>query len=41
MSAAATLKVALARNDLALEQLVSMRDREALRLPWIGLKVWA
>ena len=28
-------------NGLTLEQLVAMREREALRLPWIGPKVWA
>jgi hypothetical protein len=41
VSAAATLKAALAHNGLTLEQLVAMREREALRLPWIGPKVWA
>lgn len=41
MSAAATLKAALAHNGLTLDQLVGMREREALRLPWVGPKVWA
>lgn len=41
MSAAATLKAALAHNGLTLDQLVAMCEREALRLPWIGKKVWA
>lgn len=39
--AAATLKAALAHNGITLEQLVAMREREALRLPWVGPKVWA
>lgn len=39
--AAATLKAALAHNGLTLEQLAAMREREALRLPWVGPKVWA
>lgn len=41
MSAAATLKAALAHNGLTLDQLVAMREREALRLPLVGPKVWA
>ncbi|HSW52951.1 MAG TPA: hypothetical protein VLG93_06960 [Sulfuricaulis sp.] len=41
MSAAATLKAALTHNGLTLDQLVGMRERDALRLPWIGPKVWA
>ena len=41
MSAAATLKAALAQNGITLDQLVAMREREARRLPWVGPKVWA
>ena len=35
------MSAALAHNGLTLEQLVSMRELEALRLPWVGPKVWA
>ena len=38
MSAAATLKAALAQNGITLDQLVAMREREARRLPWVGPK---
>lgn len=39
--AAETLKAALAKSSLTLEQLVALPAREALRLPLIGLKVLA
>lgn len=39
--ASATLKAALAYNGLTLDQLVALRERDALRLPWVGPKVWA
>ena len=41
MSVGATLKVALAANAITVGQLVGMRERDALRLPWVGPKVWA
>lgn len=39
--AAETLKAALAKSSLTLEQLVALPAREALRLPLVGLKVLA
>ena len=39
--AAAALKTALAVNRLTLEQLLQLPEREALRLPMVGPKVWA
>lgn len=41
MSAAAALKAALAHNGITLDQLISMRERDALRLALVGPKVWA
>ena len=41
MSAAATLKVALRENGLTLAQLLALPEREALRLPLVGIKVLA
>lgn len=41
MNAAAALKAALAHNGITLEQLVAMRERDALRLELVGPKVWS
>lgn len=41
MSAATTLKAALAHNNLALDALVALPWAKARRLPLIGPKVWA
>lgn len=41
MSAAATLKAALAHNGLTLDALVALPWKKAQRLPLVGPKVWA
>lgn len=38
---AAGLKTALAHNGLTLDALVALGERKALRLPFLGPKVWA
>ena len=39
--ASATLLAALRRNGLTLAELLALPEREALRLPLVGPKVWA